>query len=107
SNGARNLISANAHSGIEVSSGTATILGNYVGTTAAGDTALGNAFAGIRVDAAGTATIGSGVQGSGNVISANFDGVVLAPGTTGISVKGNLVGTNATGTAALGNVAAG
>src|SRR5439155_26622086 len=71
------------------------------------DTALGNALAGIGVDAAGTATAGSGVQGSGNVISANFDGVVLAPGTTGISVKGNLVGTNATGTAALGNVAAG
>ena len=42
--------------------------------------------------------------GPGNVISANFMGVLISgPAATGNQVQGNLIGTDATGEADLGN----
>jgi hypothetical protein len=115
-NGAfRNVIAASGNqAGIALvglgSSGT-TIQGNYIGTDAAGNVARPNNAYGIYVDS-GNNTIGGTVAGAGNVISGYQTtggiGIYLAfNGTTGTTIQGNLIGTNAAGTAALSNVGTG
>ncbi|MDT7713905.1 MAG: hypothetical protein QOG46_2830, partial [Pseudonocardiales bacterium] len=77
------------------------VLGNYIGTRADGTRALGNAGVGVYVAASGNA-IGGSAAGARNVISGNGgSGVRLDSGTN--SVVGNYIGTNAGGTAPLGN----
>jgi hypothetical protein len=102
--GAGNLISANDE-GIVIAGTTATgnsIQGNWIGTNAAGAAALGNRVEGVSFLSGPGNTLGGTVAGAGNVISGNGSyGVVLyTPGTT---VQGNYIGTDSTGSAALGN----
>jgi CSLREA domain-containing protein len=109
----RNVISANGLSGIEIGGNEDenVIQGNYIGTNAAGTAALGNGRWGIRI-ANGPNNgnlIGGTAAGEGNVISANGDDGIAIGGAcnpcdfTGNVVQGNSIGTNASGTAALGN----
>jgi CSLREA domain-containing protein len=109
----RNVISANGVSGIEIGGNEDenVIQGNHIGTNAAGTSALGNGRWGIRI-ANGPQSgnvIGGTAAGEGNVISANGDDGVAVGGAcnpcvfTGNLVQGNYIGTNASGTAALGN----
>jgi titin len=106
--GARNVISANTSSGIDLEDSGATgnhVEGNFIGTTAAGTVALGNSD-GVQIHfGAASNTVGGTAAGDGNVISGNSDqGVSMADsGTTENLIEGNLIGTNATGTAGLGN----
>ena len=109
--GAGNLISANRSHGIEIG-GTAAdparmnaIEGNRIGTTATGSASLGNAQDGVFLAAgASNNTVGGTVPAAGNLISANLsNGVELFTGATGNVVAGNLIGTDASGEAALGN----
>jgi parallel beta-helix repeat protein len=103
-----NIISGNKQDGILVS-GTlnGSISGNFIGTNAQGNAALGNTGpAGIVLTGgADSITVGGSAAGDGNVISGNaIDGVVIEGNpTTGITVEGNYIGTNAAGTAALSN----
>ncbi len=103
---ARNVVSGNTGSGIQLDGLTNTVQGNYVGTNAAGDAALGNQAFGIlsTVPSDGN-TIGGEVPGAGNLISANgfFDADGLAVFGDNNVVYGNLIGTDATGSAAIGN----
>ena len=109
--GACNLISGNTIDGVAVvgtgATGTA-IQGNLIGTTLSGASAIGNGV-GIRIaDAPGVAvgvTIFGAAPGAGNVISGSGTHGVLVEGTnaTGTTIKGNRIGTNAGGSAALGN----
>ena len=113
--GMGNLVSGNNQGGITVQGKASVgdvVQGNYVGTSADGASALGNAFSGILVADWGVAgdeptntLIGGGAAGLGNVVSANGNyGIwVSGAGTTGTIVSGNLIGTNAAGAAALGN----
>ncbi len=108
--GAGNVISANQSSGVEIdfagTSGNA-VLGNLIGTDRTGTRRLGNATAGVLLFFQSTAnTIGGTAAGAGNVISANGgNGVEIdAAGTSGNAVLGNRVGTDVSGTKALGNV---
>jgi uncharacterized repeat protein (TIGR01451 family) len=106
----RNVISGNGTAGIAVIEGgfpVTTIQGNYIGTSASGTAALANAN-GITLDAGPSeSTSGGGESVIGNVISGNtfiglaitVDSVFFQTGT----IQGNLIGTDATGTAALGN----
>jgi CSLREA domain-containing protein len=104
---ARNIISGNNLGGIEIepfgSSGN-NIQGNYIGTNAAGTGALGNRnnFGVSSGGGTGGDTIGGTAPGAGNVISANSS-VGIELGGVGYLVQGNLIGTNASGTAALPN----
>ena len=71
---ARNVISANVQDGILLHGGGASnnvIQGNFIGTTAAGTTALGNVGNGIEIVSGGNNTIGGTATGAGNVISGN------------------------------------
>jgi CSLREA domain-containing protein len=111
--GARNVISGNQYVGIFnfASVSNTVIQGNFIGTNAAGDTAVPNAYAGLLDSGDGT-LIGGTTPQARNVISGN--GVASRPGSYGIlaggfdsKVQGNFIGTNARGTAALPNLFAG
>jgi uncharacterized repeat protein (TIGR01451 family) len=98
--GSRNVISGNGGIGVNVRShlgapGLAQVLGNFVGTDAAGSQPLGNGGGGVRYSGGSSGSI------NGNVISANTgDGLYNAGG---VDVVDNKIGTDAAGTAALGN----
>ncbi len=96
--GAGNLISGNAQSGIQA--GTNNLVeGNRIGTNAAGNDAIPNQGDGIDVN--GTATIGGTAAGAGNLISGNTSyGIDIY---SSCLVEGNLIGTDAAGTAAVPN----
>jgi CSLREA domain-containing protein len=103
----RNVISGNDSDGICLESGASgnTIQGNYVGVNAAGTGALGNVN-GISLNWTGTSNnlIGGTAAGAGNLISGNADhGVDIAFDVSNTTVQGNLIGTDVTGNANLGN----
>ncbi|MEG4555730.1 DUF4347 domain-containing protein, partial [Microcoleus sp. F6_C1] len=99
-------------SGIFILGNTATgnsVLGNYIGTDANGTADLGNGGSGVVVDNAAGNTIGGTAAGDRNIISGNnaFGVLINAAGGTGNRVVGNIIGTNAAGTAALPNTLTG
>jgi hypothetical protein len=103
-----NVISGNDGPGVYISGvGTDgnTVKGNFIGTNADGDAAVGNTGGVVIFAGAQNNTIGGSGPGEGNVISGN-DGpgvYISAAGTDGNTVKGNFIGTNADGDAAVGN----
>jgi hypothetical protein len=104
----RNVISGNGQDGIFLVGLAATanvIQGNYIGTKPSGSGALGNGRAGIGISGAPTNLIGGAASGAGNVIAANGDaGIYLVTaGSAGNQLQGNFIGTDATGTSAMGN----
>jgi photosystem II stability/assembly factor-like uncharacterized protein len=108
---AGNLISGNDQDGIYTESCCypLTIAGNFIGTDASGNLPLGNRR-GVHVSAS-QSVIGGTAAGSRNVISGNETGIQIggrvAPGPVGNVVQGNLIGTNAAGTAPVPNTAYG
>lgn len=106
--GAGNVISGNGPRGILISDGaTGTeVQGNLIGLDSAGTAALPNG-SGILIQNSDANTIGGATAGARNVISGNTNtGVRIAAGAepaTGNVVAGNFIGTDASGTAALGN----
>jgi hypothetical protein len=100
----RNIISANSGPGINVASGGNLVQGNYVGTDASGLVALGG-NTGIGLSAPGN-TIGGTSSGAGNLISGNGASAIFEESfvpNQGNVIQGNLIGTDRTGEAALGN----
>jgi parallel beta-helix repeat protein len=107
----RNVISGNKQDGILLAShGSAgnKILGNYIGTNAAGTTKIGNGLYGVEISEPNN-IVGGTVAGARNVISGNAkSGVALYKATaTGNVVQGNYIGTDITGTRDLGNAGRG
>ena len=103
--GAGNVISGNMLSGLSITgvSG-ASVEGNLIGTDKAGTRALGNALYGIITSDPSGVVIGGTGAGARNIISGNaVAGVGLIAGAAGSLVQGNLVGTDITGSSALGN----
>ena len=102
----RNLISGNRGAGVDILGGGATgnqVLGNWIGTNIGGTSQVGNALDGVLIENAPGNVIGQ--AGAGNVISGNDgNGIQLfGAGSSGNVVLANLIGTDASGTAALGN----
>lgn len=100
---ARNVISGNSL-GVFVSghSGSGHLIqGNYIGTDPTGNAALPNG-SGVRLDN-GNHTIGGLTPGAGNVISGNANRAIDITSGSGVKIQGNLIGTNAAGTAAIPN----
>jgi hypothetical protein len=98
--GAGNVISGNTVYGVDLIAGGNLLQGNLIGTTAAGNAKLANGT-GVAVGSTGN-TIGGSTAGARNVLSGNAnDGIDLFSGSN--IVQGNYIGTNAAGTAALGN----
>ena len=107
---ARNVISGNGLNGVNFCCAAFgnVVQGNFIGTDALGTADLGNANDGVRFDGAPNNTVGglTSVPGAppGNLISGNDRfGVFMINSSSGIQVQGNLIGTDVTGTAPLGN----
>ena len=101
----RNVISGNG-SGVRIQNANGnTVKGNYIGINAAGTAALPNEVGVYMEDAASNNSIGGSTAGERNVISGNIPfGVFIEDGgTNGNTVKGNYIGTDAAGTAAIPN----
>ncbi len=104
--GPGNVISGNRQAGIHLTgSTTATVIeGNIVGLDAAGTAHQGNLLAGILLDGVSGNSVGGNQNGAGNVLSNNGTaGLDIDQGSNN-TVQGNLIGTDPTGTAALGNL---
>jgi titin len=102
---ARNVISGNLTEGALLSGfGSNALLGNYIGISAAGGAGVPNRSGGVKLaNGARGNTIGGTVAGAGNVISGNDGDGILLNDAPANQVLGNLIGTNAAGTAALPN----
>jgi uncharacterized repeat protein (TIGR01451 family) len=105
--GARNLISGNTYSGIEMGNYSGTVIqGNFIGMDVTGTSGIGNNGSGaVNLWSGQGDTVGGTVSGAGNLISANVGGISLAVDDS--IVQGNLIGTDVTGTHDLGNFTVG
>ena len=108
--GACNLLSGNGENGIFITGSESfghIIIGNYIGTNAAGTGSIGNVLDGIGVLSTPNTQIGAVGNGS-NVISGNgSNGIIVVGGaSTGNQIKGNIIGMSSSGTS-LGNTGSG
>lgn len=104
--GEGNLISGNGRSGVEVvTPGDTWVLGNYIGTNAAGDQPIGNARWGV-VAGPCRLHVGGPLTGQGNVISGNAGPGMEIDGP-GVVVQGNRIGLAAASDSAVPNSIAG
>jgi hypothetical protein len=104
--GSGNLISGNTVDGITINGGTTdphdnTIEDNWIGVDATGTAALANGGNGVQILNGAY----SNVIGPDNIVSGNTQSGILiwTAGTNGNGVKGNFIGTDLTGTAAIPN----
>jgi hypothetical protein len=119
----RNIISANQGEGVRIDGTLATgnvVQGNYIGTDVTGSNGVGNTASGVFIRRApGNSVIGNVISGNtgfaGLTICGNTNfcgggdvaGIDETSNATSNTVQGNLIGTNSSGTAALGNNQAG
>ena len=90
--------------GVFITGSGAKVLGNFVGTNAAGSAPLGNGGDGVEIFDASACTVGGARAAARNVISGNTDdGVEFQGDTLGNEVLGNYIGTRASSTQDLGN----
>lgn len=110
---ARNLISGNGGAGVwitDANSKNNVVLGNYIGSDAAGTAAVGNGGDGVLIASTATNnTIGGTTAVARNIISGNGgNGVSITDnGTDGNVITGNFIGTDVTGGVTLGNQGSG
>ncbi len=104
----RNLISYGSHAGViieGVGASNNTVLGNFIGTNAAGDEAIENCGPGILIVDAPHNMIGGADHDAGvcnkssNLISGNDEGGILIEGhlAVGQTIQGNFIGTTLAG----------
>ncbi len=95
----RNVISGNLSDGVELVGNNNLVQGNFIGTNAAGTTAIGNGSSGVETEGPNN-LIGGASPGTGNLISGNNIAITVSASST--SIQGNLIGTDVTGTRAVG-----
>ena len=101
----RNVLSGNGGAGVWLNAGTATVIGNYIGTNAAGTAGVGNGRWGVAFVGGTGHRVGGAAAGEGNVVSGNVGsarGGIIVNGT-GQIIQGNTIGLNAARTAAIPN----
>jgi hypothetical protein len=98
----RNVLSGNSEAGVLVQAGNAvTIVGNRVGTNAAGTAVKAN-LVGIDVGSA-TVTIGGSSAGQGNQVAGNVDSGIRLNANARTTIRGNLIGPDSAGKPGVGN----
>lgn len=106
--GPGNIVSGNKHNGIILVSQTCDsnrVIGNFIGTDATGEVALGNGDHGIYIEDAGYNVIGGDEAHERNIISGNKEnGVYITRAAAqGNVIQGNYIGVNASGNGTLPN----
>jgi len=101
--GVGNVISGNGGNGISVAAGALTIQSNLIGLNAAGTAVIGNQLDGVKVNASNGTVVGGSSAGQGNVVSGNGGNGITMSADYNFTVQGNLVGTDPTGSTAMGN----
>ena len=109
--GGRNVISYNSGDGIHLDGGGTTgnlVQGNFLGTNPSGTAgAGGSSGSGVYITGgASNNTIGGMTTAARNIISAYADGILIVNGNSNL-IQGNFIGTDVSGTAALGNAGPG
>ena len=102
-----NVISGNQEGILVQDSGTNLNIfaGNYIGTNAAGNAAVPNGSHGIHIVNGGESNIiGGSTVATRNVISGNTENGIRIENSNNNSISGNIIGLDASGTSALGNV---
>ncbi|MBI1744240.1 CSLREA domain-containing protein [Candidatus Acetothermia bacterium] len=108
-----NLISGNVNDGVDISGSGSTknqVLGNFIGTVATGQGALGNGFTGVRISGGDSNRIGGTDHDSGvcnkscNLIAGNAGDGVSISGTAN-QVQGNFINSNLGSGVAFGDLA--
>ena len=102
---ARNVLSGNINAGLLLQGSNNVVIGNYIGTDATGTLDRGNGHDGIDVGSGSGNRIGGATVAERNIISGNDrNGLEVYNGaTSGTLIQGNYIGTDVTGTLALGN----
>lgn len=105
---AGNLVSGNNGTGIYIEGATTEgnlVLGNIIGADATGTSSLGNSGNGVLLSDTGNNVVGGTVSAELNLISGNQGaGVrIIGVSSNGNQVLGNRIGTDISGTGALGN----
>jgi photosystem II stability/assembly factor-like uncharacterized protein len=102
--GARNVISGNSAEGIETGGIGTIIEGNYIGTDVTGNAKVGNSF-GVYFNGGAGSVLGGTTPAARNIISGNSVGIRtgISGSTPPVKIQGNYIGTNAAGTAKVGN----
>ena len=106
--GERNIASGNVAYGVDLFGAGVqenAILGNSIGTDVTGTMAIPNTYGVLFDDRASGNIVGGTGEGEWNLISGNtaFGGYFYNTGTNGNTLRGNRIGTDATGTAAVPN----
>ena len=102
------MINSAGDQGIEVDAGAggSTIVGNYIGTDVSGTVARANRWSGIGIKSSNV-LVGGTSAADRNVISGNstsgYGGVEVYNSASGAIIRGNYIGTTATGTGVLAN----
>jgi CSLREA domain-containing protein len=113
--GGCNVIDAATGSGIDLAgdgagespaSGSTRIFGNYVGLDAFGTATVPDARQGVLVGSAENVTIGGPLPGDRNLVDGGSIGVRAGPDAGNLTVEGNWIGLDGTGTSTLGPPAA-
>ncbi len=106
--GQGNVISGHSHGGVLLAgagSNSNQLEGNFIGTDYTGTTALSN-LVGVEIEQSASMNTVGGGSGLGNLISGNITSGVLIAGTstTGNLISNSRIGTDVSGTSALGNM---
>ncbi|MHB8647269.1 MAG: hypothetical protein ACYDAR_15890, partial [Thermomicrobiales bacterium] len=88
--------------GIVITTGVATITGNFIGTNPAGTAALANTGSGVVVSSGGS-TIGGTTPDARNIISGNGGRGLETNSSNNTIVQGNFIGVGADGVTKIGN----
>jgi hypothetical protein len=101
----RNVFSGNTRFGLSIDGGDfAIVTGNYFGTNASGTAAVPNGEVALDLSAGTGHDLGGVLAGTGNLISGNIGaGVDINAAVSAVRIRGNRIGTNAAGDAALPN----
>lgn len=102
--GSGNVVSGNRTRGVFFDGGEGHLIqGNRIGTNGSATTAIPNQSGGVLLNQPSRITVGGTAAEAGNVISSNPQiGITIYSGAGENIVQGNLIGTNGSGSAALG-----
>ena len=111
--GTENVISGNGFSynqggvGFNQNSENNVIKRNFIGTDLTGTKAIPNSQYGVFFYSSNNNTVGGKLLSEGNIISGNQKNGILVDYSSGISIKGNIIGLDLSGTKKLGNQSSG